>query len=150
MNLGSVQRYPLIIRSGSILIKHMLHLSVHIFNGSHNIALSFRLQTEVVTDTTCQAYAMLVTVILIQSTVACWLIGMEKAFKQEARCAMTEHAKVTFVHLSIATGRRILMAIEVDITAQVLVFKAISAVMVNEILPVIRPTSICHRPTALR
>ena len=105
MNLGSVQRYPLIIRTGSILIKYMLHLSVHIFNGSHNIALRFRLQTEVVTDTTCQANAMLVTVILIQSTVACWLIGMEKAFKQEARCAMTEHAKVTFVHLSIATGR---------------------------------------------
>ena len=76
------------------MVEVMHNFFVQIFHGAHDVAFGFGLEAEILAYATCHAYAFLSAPVLVEGTVARWLIGVEVTLEQEARYAMLQYAQI--------------------------------------------------------
>ena len=92
VDLGAIDRLPLVIGSGSIVIEAVGHLLVQVLHGTHDVACGLRFESKIGANAACHAHALLTAPVLVERPVARRLVGMEVALEQETRCGMLQYA----------------------------------------------------------
>ena len=104
--------------SAGIGVEAVLQTVDGVFHATHNIALVLATDTEVISGTSCQAYAFLTAIVTVQGTMTGRLVGVKISLNEETRNAMLECSQIAIVGLSRSTvGGIAATTIEGHITA---------------------------------
>ena len=97
VHLRAVDRQPLVVGVGSIMVEVIHNLLVQVFHGTHDVASGLGCEAVIVAHAASHEHTLLSAPVFVECTVTCRLIGVEIALKQEARCAVFKHAEVACV-----------------------------------------------------
>ena len=140
-NHSAIERSVLIVGVSSILIEFVCERLVLIFHSTEDITLGLRICLEVINYTTEITDTLLLAVVLVERTVASWLVGMEVTLYKETRNTMVEYTEVTGIGFTCRWESSIITAsVEIDIRQNMLRCLWIAGIVVGRLKTVHRAT----------